>query len=138
MPLREAKAWRVYRYQKSDSEHDGKWFLALWVADDTLQGVAIHPKPARSKALREIEAHLTLDFLPRKQAHLRFDTPFSDRWGAFTTSDAERNWVVTGRTRYQVLAKALSAESRLPRALKSRLLQENRPFLNHWAKRIRP
>ena len=31
MPIREAKAWRVYRYQKPDSEQDGKLILALLV-----------------------------------------------------------------------------------------------------------
>ena len=53
MPIREAKAWRVYRYQKPDSEQDGKLILALLVESNTLQGVMINSKPARIKPLQE-------------------------------------------------------------------------------------
>ena len=137
MALREAKAWRVYRYRESDSVSDGKLILALWVESAALQGVMIHAKPARIRPLRKIERLLTLDFLPRPRAFIRFDTLIRASWEAFTATEQEKKWVVTGRARYQVLEQALGAESRLPRAAKRRLLQENRAFLNHWAKRLR-
>ncbi len=137
MPLREAKAWRVFRYQNPDDEPDGALILALWVASDTIHGVRIHAKPARIKPLQESETLLTLDFLPRPLAYIRFDTLFSGSFEAFTSSDQEKNWVVTGRARYQVLAKALSPESRLSGRVKGLLRQENLAFLNHWAKRLR-
>ena len=137
MPLREAKAWRVFRYQNPDSEHDGKLILTLWVESDTIHGVRLHSKPARIKPLQESETLLSLDFLPRPLAYIRFDTLFSGSFEAFTSSDQERNWVVTGRTRYQVLAKALSPESRLSGHMKGLLRRKNLAFLNHWAKRLR-
>ena len=64
MPIREAKAWRVYRYQKPDSEQDGKLILALLVESNTLQGVMINSKPARIKPLQEIETLLG-DYTPK-------------------------------------------------------------------------
>ena len=111
--------------------------LALWLESDALQGVMIHSKPARNRPLREIERLLTLDFLPRPRAFIRFDRLIRASWEAFTTTEQEKKWVVTGRARYQVLVQALRPESRLPRAAKRRLLQENRAFLNHWARRMR-
>ncbi len=134
MPIREAKAWRVYRYQKPDSEQDGKLILALLVESNTLQGVMINSKPARIKPLQEIETLLSLDFLQRQVASIRFDTLVHGSFEEFTLGGQEKNWVVTGRARYQVLNKAISAESRLSRTVKRRLRQENIAFLNHWAR----
>ena len=134
MPIREAKAWRVYRYQKPDSEQDGKLILALLVESNTLQGVMINSKPARIKPLQEIETLLTLDFLQRQVASIRFDTLVHGSFEEFTLGGQAKNWVVTGRARYQVLNKAISAESRLSRTVKRRLRQENIAFLNHWAR----
>lgn len=138
MSIREAKLWHVYRYQRSSSDHDGKYVLALLVDSGEICGVLINSEKARSEQLRKIELHLRLDFLPRPSASIRFDTLIYGSFEDFTTNKAEQNWVVTGRARYQVLAKALSAESRLSGKVKKRLRQENLPFMNHWAKRTRP
>ena len=137
MPLREAKSWRVYRYQNSDSEPDGTLILALWVENHTIHGVVIHSKPARIKPLQESEALLSLDFLPRQLASIRFDTLLSGNFEEFTMGGEEKNWVVTGRARYQVLSIALSPESLLSGKVKGHLRRENLAFLNHWARRAR-
>ena len=137
MPIREAKAWHIYRYQKSGSEHDGKLVLALLADAGEICGVFINSEQARSEQLRQIEVRTRLDFLPRPSASIRFDTLICGGFAEFTVSDQEKKWVVTGRTRYQVLTKAISAESRLPRAAKRRLRRENLAFLNHWAPRMR-
>lgn len=137
MPIREAKPWHVYRYQNSSGEHNGKYVLALLTDAGKICAVFINSEKAKSEQLRQIEVLTRLDFLPRPSASLRFDTLICGGFEQFTVSDQERKWVVTGRTRYQVLNKALSAESRLPGKMKRRLQQENLAFLNHWARRAR-
>ena len=135
MPIRAAKAWHVYRYQNSSSEHDGKYVLALLVDAGEIHGVFINSEYARSEQLKKIEVRLRLDFLPRPKASIRFDTLISGSFEELDVRAKEKNWVVTGRSRYQVLNKAISAESRLSRTVKRRLRQENLAFLNHWARK---